>query len=198
MTIDLKKLQKTIQAEVNRREYERVTASADSAKLPSNVPNDIVRTFELMDLEGYLPPRPEVPAQPEVVVIAAANDDAPQAQTPPPSLYRRLRGLPVVGKLFSHPRIMNFLTRVRQRPGGATLKNLFIVLARAVIVRIPGALRMLQVLAVARHLPERLGALEWHIADGNARLRILACKCRTRPIRSCTPTAWRFSRTSSI
>ncbi|MBH3471187.1 class I SAM-dependent methyltransferase [Pseudomonas putida] len=171
MTIDLKKLQKTIQAEVNRREYERVTASADSAKLPSNVPNDIVRTFELLDLEGYLPPKPEAPVQPEVAATPAANDDAPQAQTPPPSLYRRLRGLPVAGKLFSHPRIMNFLTRVRQRPGGATLKNLFITLAHAVAVRVPGVLRMRQVLAVLRHLPERVGALEWHIADGAARLR---------------------------
>ncbi|MDU7586897.1 MAG: hypothetical protein E7K47_05800, partial [Acidovorax sp.] len=113
-----------------------------------------------------LPPKPEAPVQPEVAATPAANDDTPQAQTPPPSLYRRLRGLPIVGKLFSHPRIMNFLTRVRQRPGGATLKNLFITLAHAVAVRVPGVLRMRQVLAVVRHLPERVGALEWHIADG--------------------------------
>ena len=39
------------------------------------------------------------------------------------------------------------------------------------MVRIPGALRLLHVLAVMRHVPERLNALEWHIADGNARLR---------------------------
>lgn len=171
MTIDLKKLQKTIQAEVNRREYERVTASAGSANLPSDVPTDIVRSFELIDLESVLPARPQAPVEPEVAATAPANDEAPQAQTPPPSLYRKLRALPVVGRYFGHPRVMNFLTRARQRPGGATLKNLFITLARAVVVRIPGALRLMHVLAVTRHLPERLNALEWHIADGSTRLR---------------------------
>ncbi|MGJ7548705.1 class I SAM-dependent methyltransferase [Pseudomonas alloputida] len=171
MTINLKKLQKTIQAEVNRREYERVTADASNAKMPRSVPNDIVHTFELLDIEAYLPPRHDAAPPTEAVAVDSAALDVPPAQTPPPSLYRRLRGLPVVGKYFGHPRVMNFLTRVRQRPGGATLKNLFIALARAVIVRIPGAHRALHVLAVARHMPERLAALEWHIADGHARLR---------------------------
>lgn len=171
MTIDLKKLQKTIQAEVNRREYERVDASANNEKMSRSVPNDIVRAFDLLDIEGYLPPRHETAAQPEAPLTDAGNDEAPTAQTPPPSLYRKLRGLPVVGKYFGHPRIMNFLTRVRQRPGGATVKNLFTSLARGVIVRIPGVHRASHVLAVARHMPERLSALEWHIADGHARLR---------------------------
>jgi SAM-dependent methyltransferase len=171
MTIDLKKLQKTIQAEVNRREYERFTTRSGSTNLATDVPNDIVRSFELIDLEGVLPAGPQPQVEPEVVAIPAANDEPPQAQTPPPSLYRRLRGLPLVGRYFGHPRVMNFLTRARQRPGGATLKNLFITLARAIVVRIPGALRLLHVLAVMRHVPERLNALEWHIADGNARLR---------------------------
>jgi O-antigen chain-terminating methyltransferase len=66
---------------------------------------------------------------------------------------------------------MNFLTRARQRPGGATLKNVFIMLARGVIFRIPGAQRTAYVLAAARSMPERLNALEYHIADGNTRLR---------------------------
>jgi|GEM_PF-758150 len=171
MTIDLKKLQKTIQAEVNRREYERVAATAMSPTFASSVPNDIVRTFELVDIEGYLPPKPQAPSQPEASLAEASNANAAPSQMPPPSLYRRLRGLPVIGKLVSHPRIMNFLTRVRQRPGGATLKNIFILLARAVIVRIPGAHRALHILAVARHMPERLNALEWHVADGHTRLR---------------------------
>lgn len=170
MTIDLKKLQKTIQAEVNRREYERVDASTNNEKMSHNVPSDIVRAFELLDIEGYLPPRHEPAPQPEAP-LADAGSEAPTAQTPPPSLYRRLRGLPVVGKYFGHPRVMNFLTRVRQRPGGATAKNLFIVLARGVILRIPGARSAWHVLAAARHMPERLDALEYHIADGHVRLR---------------------------
>lgn len=171
MTIDLKKLQKTIQAEVNRREYERVDASADNEKMSRSVPNDIVRAFDLLDIEGYLPPKHETAPQPEAPLADAGSDEAPTAQTPPPSLYRRLRGLPVVGKYVGHPRIMNFLTRVRQRPGGATVKNLFFALARGVIVRIPGARRTSHVLAAVRHMPERLSALEWHVADGHARLR---------------------------
>jgi len=170
MTIDLKKLQKTIEAEVNLREYERVTASAEAAQRPSDVPNDLVHTFELLDLEGFLPPRHEAPA-PAEAVAASVPDDAPPAQTPPPSLYRRLRQLPVVGRLLSHPRIMNFLTRARQRPGGATLKNVSLTLAHAGAVRIPGGLRLRQQLAVLGELPQRLSALEWHIADGQARLR---------------------------
>lgn len=168
MTINLKKLQKTIEAEVNRREYERVAANADSAKPSTSVPKDIVRAFEPMEIEGYLPP---APPKPQASVADAGTDDAPQAQTPPPSLYRRLRGLPVVGKYVGHQRVMHFLTRVRQRPGGATLKNVFILLARAVIFRIPGAYRVAHILAAARFMPERLDALEYHIADGNTRLR---------------------------
>lgn len=171
MTIDLKKLQRTIQAEVNRREYERVDASADNEKMSRSVPNDIVRAFDLLDIEGYLPPRHEPAPQPEAPLADAGSDEVPTAQTPPPSLYRRLRGLPVVGKYVGHPRIMNFLTRVRQRPGGATVKNLFIALARGVIVRIPGARRTSHVLSAVRHMPERLSALEWHVADDHARLR---------------------------
>jgi SAM-dependent methyltransferase len=170
MTIDLKKLQKTIQAEVNRREYERVAASTNNESMSRIVPNDIVRTFELLDIEGYLPPRHEA-APPPAPLADTDSDDAPTAQTPPPSIYRKLRGLSVVGKYFGHPRVMNFLTRARERPGGATLKNLFITLARGVILRIPGAHRTARILAVARHLPEHLSALDSHIADGNARLR---------------------------
>ena len=105
MTIDLKNC-KTIQAEVNRREYERVTASADSAKLPSNVPNDIVRTFELLDLEGYLPPKPEAPVQPEVAATPAANDDtaSPDAAAEPVSPAARVADS---RQALQPPRIMN-------------------------------------------------------------------------------------------
>ncbi|MGV8864878.1 MAG: class I SAM-dependent methyltransferase [Pseudomonas sp.] len=177
MTIDLKKLQKTIEAEVNRREYERAAANADSAKPSARAPKDIVRAFELIELEGYLPPAPSKPDAPAAVTSA---DEAPQAQTPPPSLYRRLRGVPVVGKYIGHQRVMHFLTRARQRPGGATVKNVFILIARAMIFRIPGSYRIAHVLAAMRHMPERLDALEYHIADGYTRLRSIGLQVQNQ------------------
>ena len=167
MTIDLKKLQKTIEAEVNRREFERVAANANSAKPGLSVPQDIVRAFEPVDIEAYLPPAPGQLDEPVV-------EDRPQAElTPPtaPSLYRRLRGLPVVGKVIGHQRVMHFLTRVRQRPGGVTVKNVFTLLARAVVMRIPGGYRLTRTLVSLRYMPESMDALHFHIADVNTRLR---------------------------
>ena len=87
MTIDLKKLQKDIVAEVNRREYERVSASAQASKLSANLPNDLIRAFEPMELEGYLPPGPERYI-PTMTDDTSGDAQPAQAQIPPPSLYR--------------------------------------------------------------------------------------------------------------
>src|SRR5471032_34200 len=178
MTIDLKKLQKTIVAEVNRREFERVAADVSSSKASAAVPKDIVRAFEPVEIEGYLPP---APPKPEPVVTPAADSAADaQAQIPPPSLYRRLRAMPVIGKYVGHQRVMHFLTRVRARPGGASVKNVVILLARAVIFRIPGAYRVAHVMAALRYMPERLDAMEYHVADGNTRLRNLGLQIQNQ------------------
>ena len=91
MTIDLKKLQKTIEAEVNRREYERVAANAESAKPFAHVPQDIVRAFEPMQLEAYLPPAPDSTPEPQP---ETSSPEAAPAEPQAPSLYRKLRGLP--------------------------------------------------------------------------------------------------------
>lgn len=180
MTIDLKKLQKDIVAEVNRREYERVQAnSADALKLKPNLPNDLVRAFEPMDIEGYLPPGPERYI-PSISDDTADQAQPSQAQIPPPSLYRKLRGVPVIGKYIGHPRVMGFLTRARQRPGGASVKNLVIMLVRAVAYRIPGVQRMVYIGTALKHMPERMNALEYHLADGNTRLRNLGLQVQNQ------------------
>lgn len=170
MTIDLKKLQKDIVAEVNRREYERVSANAQASRIAPTLPNDLIRAFEPIELEGYLPLGPERYIPP-VVEESDGYAKPAQAQAPPPSLYSRLRAIPVIGKYLGHPRVMGFLTRARQRPGGATLKNVFIMVARGVVYRIPGMQRLIYVGMALRHMPERMNALEYHLADGNTRLR---------------------------
>ncbi|MCD5995585.1 methyltransferase domain-containing protein [Pseudomonas sp. CDFA 602] len=170
MTIDLKKLQKDIVAEVNRREYERVSASAQASRIASTLPNDLIHAFEPMELEGHLPPGPERYVPP--VADDAVNEAQPaSAQVPPPSLYRKLRSTPLIGKYVSHPRIMGFLTRVRERPGGASLKNVVVMLVRAVVYRIPGMQRLVFIGKVLQLMPERMYAMEYHLADGNTRLR---------------------------
>ncbi|WP_050507315.1 class I SAM-dependent methyltransferase [Pseudomonas syringae] len=180
MTIDLKKLQKDIVAEVNRREYERVLANgADASKPSANLPNDLVRAFEPMDVEGYLPPGPERHI-PSISDEVAPEAQPSQAHIPPPSLYRKLRGVPVIGKYVGHPRVMGFLTRARQRPGGASVKNLVIMLVRAVVYRIPGVQRVVYIGMALRHMPERMTALEYHLADGNTRLRNLGLQIQNQ------------------
>lgn len=179
MTIDLKKLQKDIVAEVNRREYERVIALADRSKSSANLPNDLVRAFEPVEIEGYLPPGPEryIPSD---TADSTGLAQPTQAQTPPPSLYRKLRGIPVLGKYIGHPRVMGFLTRARQRPGGASVKNVIIMLVRAVVYRIPGVQRVVYIGMALRHMPERMTALEYHLADGNTRLRNLGLQIQNQ------------------
>ncbi|WP_219064092.1 class I SAM-dependent methyltransferase [Pseudomonas sp. UMAB-08] len=179
MTIDLKKLQKDIVAEVNRREYERVSANADASASSANLPNDLVRAFEPMEIEGYLPLAPERHT-PSIAAETIGNEQPAQAQIPPPSLYSKLRGVPVIGKCIGHPRVMGFLTRVRQRPGGASVKNVVILLVRAVVYRIPGVQRIVCIGKALRYMPERMTALEYHIADGNTRLRNLGLQIQNQ------------------
>ncbi len=177
MTIDLKKLQKTIEAEVNRREYERVAANAESAKPFAHVPQDIVRAFEPMQLEAYLPPAPDSTPEPQP---ETSSPEAAPAEPQAPSLYRKLRGLPVVGKYIGHQRVMHFLTRVRQRPGGVTVKNVFVLLAKAVIMRIPGGYRLARILVSLRYMPESMDSLHFHISDANSRLRTIGLQVQNQ------------------
>lgn len=174
MTIDLKKLQKDIVAEVNRREYERVTAHADTSKSSANLPNDLVRAFEPLEVEGYLPPGPERYIRP--MTDDATEAQPAQSQIPPPSLYRKLCGIPVVGKYIGHPRVRSFLTRARQRPGGASMKNVAIMLVKAVVYRIPGVQRIVHIGMALR----RMTALEYHLQDGNTRLRNLGLQIQNQ------------------
>ena len=168
MTIDLKKLQKAIEAEVNRREFERVVANKDNTTGPNLVPQDIVRAFEPVEIEAYLPPSLAKADEP------VAESIEPTIEAPKdPSLYRKLRGLPVVGKYIGHHRVMHFLTRVRQRPGGVTFKNVSVMLLRAVLLRIPGGYRFARILVSLRYLPESMDSLHFHISDANTRLRTI-------------------------
>jgi O-antigen chain-terminating methyltransferase len=176
MTIDIKKLQTAIATEVNRREYERVAAAgSDTAQAPGNLPNDLVRAFEMIELEGYLPPVPEKAKPVEADYVSAAveaqlNAES-QGDTAPPSLYRKLRGLPVVGKYIGHYRVMHFLTRARARPGGASLKNITVLLVRAGLYRIPKVRGLVYLLRELRQMPGRVAWLEGQLAESNARLR---------------------------
>lgn len=176
MTIDLKELKKTIVAEVNRREYERVAASLDSSSASATLPSDLVRDFDLVEIERYLPARyaevAEEPAAPAASAAPQAETQAQPQQAAPaaPSLYNRLRRLPVVGKVIGHYRVMHLLTRARQRPGSLP-KNIIWLLARGVIYRIPGAYRMAHFAVAMRQMPARMNAAEYHLADNNTRLR---------------------------
>lgn len=168
MTIDIKELKKTIVAEVNRREYERVAASLDGASASTRLPNDLVRSFDLVQVESYLPSRHEE-------AVAEPANAAPAAQASvennaAPSLYRRLRDLPVIGKYIGHYRVMHLLTRARQRPGSLP-KNLILLLGRGVAYRIPGIRRIAQFAIGIRHVPARMNAAEYHLADNDTRLR---------------------------
>ncbi len=172
MDTDLKALQNIIAAEVARREYERVTEVEGAAGGPAagtpNLPNDLVRAYELLELESYLPSAPW--AEPTVAPAAqAAGADAQQRAR---GLYTRLTGTPL-RRVLNHPRVTGLLRRAQQRPGGATLGNLLRVVISGIVRRVPGAHRLLHLLVVLRYLPERLRDLEYHAADGNTRLRNL-------------------------
>ena len=172
MTIDLKKLQATIAAEVNRREYERVAGNVDTATPSANLPNDLVRSFEVIELEAFLPPAGEKEAEVEADYVSAAVEQAQaHPQDGPPSLYRKLRGLPVIGKYVGHYRVMHFLTRARARPGGASVKNISIMLAKAFLYRIPKVKGLVYLIRELRHMPGRMAWLEYQLADSNTRLR---------------------------
>ncbi len=172
MDIDIQALQKVIAAEVARREYERVAMAQDSAVGHSAdapaLPKDLVRAYELLELEGFLPPLPHA----EPAAASAGQAAGAEAQQRARGLYLRLTATPL-RRVLNHPRVTGLLRRARQRPGGATLGNLLRVVLSGIARRIPGAQRLLHLLVVLRYLPERLRDLEYHVADGNARLRNL-------------------------
>lgn len=171
MDIDLLALQKAIAAEVARREYEALTsadATGEQAAGAPVLPADLVRAYELLELESFLPPGHWV----EPTVSPAAQATQADAQQRARGLYTRLTATPL-RRVINHPRVTGLLRRAQQRPGGATVGNLARVVLSGVVRRIPGAHRMLHVLIVLRYLPERLRDLEYHVADGNTRLRSL-------------------------
>lgn len=172
MDIDLLALQKAIAAEVARREYERLAEleDAEGAKAAGapTLPNDLVRAYELIELESFLPPTTHI----EPTVAPAEQAAGADAQQRARGLYLRLTNSPL-RRVINHPRVTGLLRRAQQRPGGATLGNLLRVVLSSVVRRVPGAHRLLHVLVVLRYLPERLRDLEYHVADGNMRLRSL-------------------------
>lgn len=169
MDIDLKTLRAAIAAEVNRREFERADAArgTEGPARPERELQDIVRAFEPVDLEPFLPEPPPV-AEP---VVQAAGDAAAEVRAR--GLYNKLRNSPL-GKYLGHPRVMGLLMRARERPGGATLRNVVILVVRAIVLRIPGLNRLAHIVSALRRLPERLAALEYQAADSSARLRSVA------------------------
>lgn len=172
MTIDIKKLQKAIAAEVNRREYERVASNTDHSAATARLPNDLVRSFEVIELEGFLPPELEKVAEVEADYVSAAVEQAQaNPDSGPPSLYRRLRGLPLIGKVVGHRRVMHFLTRAQERPGGASLKNITRMLAKAVVYRIPKVQETVKLVRELRVMTGHMAWLQHQLNDTNARLR---------------------------
>ena len=170
MTIDIKKLQTAIVAEVNRREYERVSADVNSVKPSAAPPQDIVRAFELIEIESYLPP-----PQPKKAKPAQASPPAPE-----PAVDSRPADTSLRGRILGHPRLQGFMQRAQQRPGGATPKNILIMLIRAVVLRIPYVQRAAHFALRLRHVPWRVEALEHHVTDEGIRLRQLGLQIQNQ------------------
>lgn len=181
MTIDLKKLQRDIVAEVNRREYDRVSANASSSKPTTKLLNDIVRAFEPIALEGYLPAK-DAPAMPVVEVVDTSQGDEPLVEdgTAPPSLYRRLCSLPVIGKYLGHHRVKQFLTRARQRPGGPLIKNIAILMVRGLLYRVPGVQHAVLIFREVRHIRGRMVDIECLLANEQKGLRNISLQLQNQ------------------
>ncbi|MBW7901812.1 MAG: class I SAM-dependent methyltransferase [Rhodocyclaceae bacterium] len=156
MDIDLKALRSAIAAEISRREYEHDAGRADPAEgalSPGRGLQDVVGAFEPVDLESCLPEAPPEPSP------APPTQDEARAEARARGLYHRIRNS-FLGKYLGHPRVTGLLMRARQRPGGATLKNVAVLVLKAVLLRIPGLRRVVHILAALRRLPERLAGLE--------------------------------------
>ncbi len=156
MDIDLNTLRAAIEAEVNRREFERPTAPvADSLPAPGLI--DSVAAFTPIDLEGYLPEPEEEPPyiEPEQVV-----ELLPQGR-----FYNLLRR-PQLARQLQRPRVYSLLTRASRMPGGVCLSNFLYIAARGVAYRIPALARLLEQSKQWRYLPGRLTGFEYQANQG--------------------------------
>lgn len=181
MTIDLKKLQRDIVAEVNRREYERVSANVDSSKPTTKLLNDLVWAFEPIAIEGYLPAK-DAPVMPvvEVVDTSLGDESLIEDNTAPPSLYSRLRSLPVIGKYIGHHRVIRFLTRAQQRPGGSLVKNIAILMIRGLLYRVPGVQHAVYIFREVSHIRGRMDDIEYLLADEQKGLRNISLQLQNQ------------------
>lgn len=167
MTINPKALRAAIIAEISCRTVESARA-ADAT--PSPQPRtaqgltDVVHALEPVQLEHCLPPPPPLPPAVELSPAEVA------AETRARGWYQRLRSS-VFGKYLSHPRVHNLLLRARQQPGGATVKNVVLLLLKAVYRRIPGLQRGVRIVLTLPYLPERLATLEQQGAQLQALVR---------------------------
>lgn len=165
MEIDLKHLEAAIAAEIVRRDWVQDAgdpAVDTAAAEPSSTRlTDVVRAFEPVDLEELLPP----PAPVGLPPVAPPPSDTRAAR-----LYLTLRRTPL-GRVLDHPRVVGLLNRARQRPGGATLRNVCWLLARGVLLRMPLVAPIYSHIALSRHLPARVAALETQLAETTTALR---------------------------
>lgn len=163
MEFDPKYLEAAIAAEIIRRDWAQTEhdATVNGPEPSGRRITDIVRAFEPVDLEGLLPQ----PADASPPPAAPSSADARAA-----SLYLKLRRTSL-GRVLDHPRVIGLLQRARQRPGGATLRNVFAVLAHSVFRRVPLLAAVYRRIAPGRHLSARIAALEAQLAESNTTLR---------------------------
>ncbi len=156
MDIDLNTLRASIDAEVNRREFERLPARDDDS-LPAAGLIDSVAAFEPIDLEGYLPEPPEEHQHIEPELVAEL--------LPEGRFYNWLKRPPFARHL-QRPRIYSLLTRASRLPGGARLSNFIYIMARGIAYRIPALARLLEQSKQWRYLPGRLAGFEYQANQG--------------------------------
>lgn len=156
MDIDLNTLRASIDAEVNRREFERLPARDDDS-LPAAGLIDTVAAFEPIDLEGYLPEPPEELQHIEPELVAEL--------LPEGRFYNWLKRPPFARHL-QRPRIYSLLTRASRLPGGVRLSNFVYIMARGIAYRIPVLARLLEQTKQWRYLPGRLAGFEYQANQG--------------------------------
>jgi len=164
MEIDPKHLEAAIAAEIVRRDWiqEHGEPGMDAAAERTGTRfSDVVRAFEPVDLEGFLP-------QPAVAATPLASPSP--SDTRAAKLYLKLRRTRL-GRVLDHPRVVGLLQRARQRPGGATLRNVFWLLARGVLLRVPVVAPLFTYIAQSRHLPARVAMLETQLKETTTALR---------------------------
>ncbi|HCG40185.1 MAG TPA: hypothetical protein DEW09_14140 [Pseudomonas sp.] len=156
MDIDLNTLRAAIEAEVNRREFERLPAHGND-RLPAEGLVDSVAAFEPIDLEGYLPEPPE-----EHQHIAPER----VAELLPEGRFYNLLKRPPFARQLQRPRVYSLLTRASRLPGGVRLSNFAYIMARGIAYRIPALARLLEQTKQWRYLPGRLAGFEYQANQG--------------------------------